>query len=260
MVFDNLGKKQMFDGEFHLYQTNDIRKYIDNFKASKDLYEKAKIPWKASIFITGLPGNGKSELINTLICEYKFMPITVTSEIDDAVLAATFNYAASKENVLLFIEDVDQLINDKIIDEDTIPLLLDSLDSSNCSKGLIIVMSAAKLPESYKESLFKFDKFVELSFPEYTKCVNSLFGKYFSKESLEKINSDCSKNHISYEYIYKLYKIFAKNMLSVKIDKKNDKVYLEEFQKMLKCITKENDLINKKYMKVSKKLGLESKK
>lgn len=238
----------------------DVRAFFEDFKKSKNVYEEAKLPWISTMFITGLPGNGKSELINTIICESGLFPFTVTPEIDDSVLAATFNYAASKENAILFIEDVDQLINDNVIDATTIPFILDALDPLNCCKGLTVLMSAVKIPESFKEIPFLFDKVVDLSFPEYDKCVPALFGKFFTKEKINQLKADCKKNNLSYGYIDKLYKMFVKSMLKVKIDKKNELKYFEEIQKILKYVVKESDLVNKKHMKPSKKLGLDSKK
>jgi hypothetical protein len=238
----------------------DIKSFLDEFKGSKDIYNEAKLAWKSTLLITGLPGNGKSELINTIVYESGYYPFTVTPEIDDSILAATFNYAASKENALLFIEDIDQLIVDNVIDATTIPFILDSLEPLNCSKGLVVIMSAVKIPESYKEIPYLFDKVVDLSFPEYDKCIPDLFGKFFSTSKLNQLKAECKKSNLSYGYIDKLYKIFANSMLKVNVDKKDESKYFEEIQKILKFVAKENDLVNKKYMKPSKKLGLDSKK
>ena len=248
----------LFFGEKQDIKT-EIKNYIDNFKTLENLYKEAKIPWKSVIFITGLPGNGKSELVNTIICETGLKSLTVSCEIDDSVLAATFNFAASKENTLLFIEDIDDFINDEIINVESLPYILDSLDSVNCSNGLIVLITAAKLPENYKDILFKFDKVIELSLPEYDKCVDKLFGRYLSTENLTQLKADCKKNKLSYGYIDLLYKLFAKNVIEVNIDKNKD-FFFNEIQKILKYIVKENDLANKKYMKTTKKLGLDSKK
>ncbi len=249
----------LFFGEKQAVKT-EIKDYLDNFKTLENEYKEAKIPWKSVVFITGLPGNGKSELVNTIICEIGLTPLTVSSEIDDGVLAATFNFAASKENAVLFIEDIDDLINDEVISANALPYILDSLDSVNCCNGLIVLVTAAKLPESYKDILFKFDKVIDLTFPEYDKCVDKFFERYLSGEKLTQLKSDCKKNKLSYGYIELLYKLFAKNVIGTKIDKRKDSVFFDEIQKILKHIIKENDLVNKKYMKVTKKLGLDSKK
>jgi hypothetical protein len=236
----------------------DLKSHIDNFFESEDVYDDADIPWKNAIFVHGLPGNGKTELINTIICEYGLDPVTVTSDnLDDSILELTFNFAGSKERSIVYVENVDELINENTIEAESITNLIDSFDSVNSGNGVLVLLSAVKMPEVYKDVMFKFDKQIELGFPEYTSCINNLFGRFFSDTKLNLLREECKKNHISYGFLERLYKLFAKNMLYVEIDKEKDDIYFEELMTILKHITKESDLVNKKYMKTTtKKLGL----
>jgi len=222
---------------------------IDSFMASREYYLKHNIPWNMSIMIDGAPGSGKTTLLNTIISNYNFEPITLNYfNADDSVLSAFFKSTENKQKCLLFIDDVDEYVDQGLITQE---FLFDSIESYRGSGGNIIILTCNKVPDVYKDSLFSFDCAVSLGMPEYNRCIKLLFGDKLSNNHTREIQKICELNELSYGYIYKLYRLFIKEVANKKPHGKKD--FYDEAHEMLTKVIKENEKLTKLY---SKKIGL----
>lgn len=232
----------------------DLKKTIDSFLDSKQYYNDNNIPWNLSILIEGIGRCCKTSLINTIISEYDILePITINYfNTDDSILNVLFKSAEEKHYSLLFIDNVDDYIDQQFI---TSEHLYDLIDSFNGNSGNILLFTCQKIPDIFKDSTFGFDKIINVEAPDYDAGICTLFKNYVSQQNIKDLQKVCKANALSYGHIYKLYKLFVKSLQIKKASKKKE-VFTDLIQ-ILTSIIKEDEKLNRAR---TKKIGLLNKK
>jgi hypothetical protein len=96
----------------------EIQRDITQFMASRDSYERYKVPWKRGILFVGPPGNGKTHCVKAAINLIKVPCLYVQSfgsrwETDERNIEAVFERAREQTPCCLVLEDLDALVHDK---------------------------------------------------------------------------------------------------------------------------------------------------
>lgn len=94
---------------------NDVEGFFEN----KELYKKFAVPWKRGVILHGVPGNGKTISIKTLINTLNSRPDPVSSLYvksfeacrgEKASIQKIFDHARRMAPCLLIFEDLDSLV------------------------------------------------------------------------------------------------------------------------------------------------------
>lgn len=187
----------------------DIKNYVEGFLSSKHIYEKLNVPWKSGFLAFGEPGCGKSSLIRTIIAQYNFKPVTVQSgtQTNDDTITEAFEYASTQEPALLYIEDLDSLL-DKTI---SLSHFLNQMDGVASRKGLMVIATAndlSKLKESVVDRPSRFDRKFEFPVPNHDMTIKYLgkwFGDILKPSDLKKIANETVPMNFSFAYLKELY-------------------------------------------------------
>ena len=187
----------------------DIKNYIEGFLSSKHIYEKVKVPWRSGALFFGEPGNGKTSLIKTIISNYNFKPVTVQSgtQTNDDTITEAFEYAASQEPALFYIEDLDTLLGQTI----SLSHFLNMMDGVSTRNGLMVIATAndlSRLKESVTDRPSRFDRKWEIPLPNEEmsfKYLNKWFGDVLKPAEYKKIIKQTVENNFSFAYLKELY-------------------------------------------------------
>ena len=124
----------------------EIQSDLAHFFASKQLYERYKIPWKRGVLLIGPPGNGKTHTVKALInqakqpCLYvKSFKSTYGTEHDN--IRSVFARARQTTPCVVVLEDLDSLIDDK-----SRSFFLNELDGFASNTG-VVVLATTNHPE-----------------------------------------------------------------------------------------------------------------
>lgn len=203
----------------------DIISSVEGFLASKEIYERANIPWKRGILLFGPPGNGKSSTIKTIMANYDFKPVTVMSSVqtNDDMITEAFEYAQEQEPGLLYIEDLDTLLSGPV----TLSHFLNLMDGVSSKNGIMVIATAndlSRLNEAILDRPSRFDRKWEVPLPDLEmskKYLVKWFGESIKQSALAKIAVDCVKKKFSYAYLKELYITSAYNALAAGRDQPN---------------------------------------
>lgn len=156
-------------------------------------------------------GLGKTFLINTIISEYDVNPITFNGNtIDDALLTEGFKFAEQFGPSLIFIEEIDFLIKEGIID---LKHFAETLDGINTMDSGTLVICTANNPEVLPDKIVRrpsrFDRKWVLPYPDLEMSVRYL-RKWFrhaiiDDKNLSEISGFAVANNFSYAYLKELY-------------------------------------------------------
>lgn len=118
---------------------SEIRGDMARFMASRELYERHRIPWKRGALLTGPPGNGKTQTVKALANEMKVPVLYVRSFVSryDTVpdnVRAVFERARATTPCMLVFEDVDAMIEEKHR-----ATFLNELDGFDSNTGVVTV-------------------------------------------------------------------------------------------------------------------------
>jgi len=188
---------------------DDIKNTVEGFLASKELYEKKKIPWKRGILFYGEPGNGKTTTIRTIISNYDFKPVTVQSsnQTNDEMITEAFEYALEQSPALLYIEDLDSLLGTSV----SVSHFLNLLDGVSSRNGILVIATANnldKLNEAVTDRPSRFDRKILIPLPDKDMTKRYLkhwFGKGLKAAEITKIAEDTVGMNFSYAYLKELY-------------------------------------------------------
>jgi hypothetical protein len=188
---------------------NEIKSSVEGFLNAKKIYEEAKVPWKRGILLYGLPGCGKSSIIKTIIGNYNFKPVTVQSgtQTTDDTITEAFEYAQLQEPGLLYIEDLDTLLDRTV----SLSHFLNMLDGVSSKKGILVIATAndlSALKESIVDRPSRFDRKWEIPLPDEDmahKYLQKWFGNSLKLKDYKKIASQAVENNFSYAYLKELY-------------------------------------------------------
>lgn len=185
----------------------EIKVMVENFLSSKEFYVQNKIPWKRGLLLHGHPGCGKTLIIRTIISEYNFKPITVTSDANSEVMREAFNYAQEQSPSLLYFEDLDSLL-EKRVDISTFLNLMDGISTRN---GIFVIATANevhKLRANITSRPSRFDRKFEIPLPTNEMAYSYLckfFGKTFNEAKYKELAKLSEKHKFSYAYLKELY-------------------------------------------------------
>lgn len=177
----------------------EIKNLVENFLNSKDFYMNNKMPWKRGILLYGVPGNGKSSLIRTIISMYNFKPVTIIPGADDGAIREAFYYAEEQSPSLLFFEDLDSLL-----EKNDISSFLNLMDGIAAKNGLLVIATAneiKKLKPSITDRPSRFDRKFEIPLPDQSMAFAYL-KKWFADTITVKKCKDLAKCAVKYEFSY----------------------------------------------------------
>jgi len=145
-LFDAI-KSASFD---NLILPSDLKREIQddfaNFFASREMYEKRRIPWKRGVLLIGPPGNGKTHTVKALINQTKQPCIYVKSfkscwGTDQDRIREVFVRARKTTPSVVVLEDLDSLI-----DNQNRAFFLNELDGFAANTG-VVVLATTNHPE-----------------------------------------------------------------------------------------------------------------
>jgi hypothetical protein len=186
---------------------DEIKGLVENFLASKDFYQKSRIPWKRGILLYGKPGNGKTSIIRTIISNYNFKPVTIVPGANDEAVREAFTYAEEQSPSLLYFEDLDSLL-EKSIDPSAFLNLMDGISAKN---GLLVIATAnevKKLKSNITDRPSRFDRKFEIPLPNAEMAYIYLrrwFGNLITVKKCKELAKYAAKYEFSYAYLKELY-------------------------------------------------------
>jgi len=185
----------------------ELKDLVENFLSSRDFYIEKKIPWKRGFLLYGQPGNGKTSIIRTIISEYNFKPVTIMPGANSETLREAFSYAEEQSPSLLYIEDLDSLIENGF-DVSTFLNLLDGISSKN---GLLVIATAndvKKLKTNITRRPSRFDRKFDIPLPNQEMAYIYLkrwFGNIIDTKKCRDLAKCAEKYELSYAYLRELY-------------------------------------------------------
>lgn len=126
----------------------DLTKDIQNFYSNetKMLYENLGIPYKRNYLFEGLPGTGKTSLIQAIasMCEKDIGMLSFNDKFTDISLMRAIKNI--QDDSILVMEDIDALFQERKKNDDrhvmiTFSGLLNALDGLNTKDGLTVIMT-----------------------------------------------------------------------------------------------------------------------
>jgi AAA+ superfamily predicted ATPase len=124
----------------------EIQEDFEQFFASREVYEKYRIPWKRGVLLIGPPGNGKTHTVKALINKTKQPCLYVKSlnccwGTDHDRIREVFERARKTVPAIVVLEDLDSLI-----DNDNRAFFLNELDGFATNTG-VVVLATTNHPE-----------------------------------------------------------------------------------------------------------------
>ena len=160
-LFDAI-KSSSFD---NLILAADLKREIQddfaNFFASREMYERYRIPWKRGVLLIGPPGNGKTHTVKALINQTKRPCLYVKSfsacwGTDHDRIRTVFTRARKTTPSIVVLEDLDSLI-----DDENRAFFLNELDGFATNTGVVVLATTNhpdKLDQSILDRPSRFDR------------------------------------------------------------------------------------------------------
>lgn len=146
-----------------------IKDDLQQFFASRVLYEEYGIPWKRGILFVGPPGNGKTHAVKAIInaltqpCLY-VKSFRAQHYTDDDNIRAVFDRARKSAPCILVLEDLDSLLT-----SENRSFFLNELDGFAANVG-IVALATTNHPERLDPSILdrpsRFDRKYPFNLPE----------------------------------------------------------------------------------------------
>jgi len=117
----------------------EIQRDITQFIASREVYERYRVPWKRGILFVGAAGNGKTHCVKAAINLIKVPCLYVQSfssrwDTEQSNIDAVFGRARELTPCCLVLEDLDALVNDK-----NRSFFLNQLDGFEQNTGILTI-------------------------------------------------------------------------------------------------------------------------
>ncbi len=230
----------------------EIKFSVESFLNAKDFYVENNIPWKRGLIFHGIPGNGKTSLIRTIIANYNFKPVTIVQEAENDTIREAFEYAQEQSPSLLYFEDIDSLLEN--ID---LSLFLNLIDGVSSKNGLFIIATAnnvSKLKASVMDRPSRFDRKFEIPLPNLemsVKYLSHLFKDKITKVNIEDLAKNGVKNRFSYVHLKDLYI----SSMFYAISQKRKKPNKADIDKALAVLVKDRDTYGTNKINVDKYLN-----
>jgi chaperone BCS1 len=176
----------IFDDNFY----EDIENDIDKFLHNKDWYKEKGIPWRRGYLLHGVPGGGKTTLIETLAGRFNFninILDLMNDKLTDQYLIELF--ASIRDNSIIVVEDIDTIFEKRTPTSDKIKItfsgLLNAIDGIASKDGQIIFMTTNNidvLDDALKRS-GRLDKHIEFDYASEQQK-RKMFLKFFKEDEL----------------------------------------------------------------------------
>jgi AAA+ superfamily predicted ATPase len=149
----------------------EIQEDFANFFASREVYDKYRIPWKRGVLLIGPPGNGKTHTVKALINQTKQPCLYVKSfkscwGTDHDRIRNVFKRARATTPSILVLEDLDSLI-----DNQNRAFFLNELDGFAANTG-VLVLATTNHPERLDPAILdrpsRFDRKYYFNLPAET--------------------------------------------------------------------------------------------
>jgi hypothetical protein len=139
----------------------EIQDDFANFFASREMYERHRIPWKRGVLLIGPPGNGKTHTVKALINQTKQPCLYVKSfkscwGTDHDRIREVFSRARKTTPSIVVLEDLDSLI-----DNENLAFFLNELDGFASNIGVVVLATTnhpEKLDQAILERPSRFDR------------------------------------------------------------------------------------------------------
>jgi len=164
----------------------EIQDDFNQFFASREVYERYRLPWKRGVLFIGPPGNGKTHTVKALInwlgkpCLY-VKSLKARYATDHETIHAVFDRARQTTPCILILEDLDSLLTDR-----NRSFFLNELDGFAANTG-VVVLATTNHPDRLDPAILdrpsRFDRKYYFELPEPSERLT-----YVQKwnESLEK--------------------------------------------------------------------------
>lgn len=216
------------------HQKEAIVQDIQNFKKSKTWYTQAGIPYRRGYLLKGLPGTGKTSIVNGIAHEFSMSVHTVNlSEMSDSSLASACR--EMEANSILLLEDIDAAVKTRELqksaevdkaDSDklfgvTLSGLLNVLDGINSPSGVLVFMTTNHA-ERLDPALIRPGRCdVKISFGPATRDQKlELYSRFFTEDSeavrVEFVDADTSVTMSDLQ----------ERLLNIRSDRMNEKTNL----------------------------------
>jgi hypothetical protein len=168
-LFDAI-KSASFDNLILPYEMKrEIQDDFGNFFASREVYDKHRIPWKRGVLLIGPPGNGKTHTVKALINQTKRPCLYVKSfkacwGTDHDRIRDVFAQARKTTPSILVLEDLDSLI-----DRENRAFFLNELDGFAANTGVVVLATTNhpdKLDPAILDRPSRFDRKYHFNLPE----------------------------------------------------------------------------------------------
>tara|TARA_Y100001958_G_scaffold30715_1_gene19797 strand:- start:1631 stop:2860 length:1230 start_codon:yes stop_codon:yes gene_type:complete len=180
-----------------------INKFLDT--NTRDEYIQYGIPYKSVYLLYGVPGGGKTSLINCIAAETDadIYIIPITSELKDSDLISAFSELSVSDDdkqQIVVIEDIDCIFDERKANDHnniTLQTLLNCLDGLTCVEGLLLFITANK-PEVLDYALIRssrIDHKIEFDYADEYQTEN-MFCKFFDKSLFKEFYKNI--DHLKY--------------------------------------------------------------
>ena len=220
----------------------ELKGLVEKFLSSQEFYSKNRIPWKRGILLYGKPGNGKTSIIRTIMSMYNFKPVTIAPGANEEALREAFSYAEEQSPALLYLEDLDSLLEKNVYPS----AFLNLMDGISAKNGLLIVATAndvKKLKSNITDRPSRFDRKFEIPLPNSEMAYIYLkrwFGNLIAPKKCKELSKYAEKYEFSYAYLKEAYISAMFEALS-----HNRKVPTEkDIDNAIKRLIKDKNLLN----------------
>lgn len=180
-----------------------INKFLDI--NTRDDYIQYGVPYKSVYLLYGVPGGGKTSLINCIAAETDadIYMIPITSELRDSDLISAFSDLSVSDDdkqKIVVIEDIDCIFDERKandVNNITLQTLLNCLDGLTCVEGLLLFITANK-PEVLDYALIRssrIDHKIKFDYADRYQTEN-MFYKFFDKSLFSEFYNNI--DHLKY--------------------------------------------------------------
>ena len=191
----------IFDDGFYENIYSDIEKFIHN----KEWYREKGIPWRRGYLLYGVPGTGKTTLIETLAGEFK-MGINILDLMNDKLTDQYLIdlFSQNKENSVIVVEDIDTIFDGRIPTSDKVKItfsgLLNAMDGLASREGQIVFMTTNNIDilDNALKSSGRLDSHIKFDYATEQQK-HKMFLKFFKDdtENAKKFEEATKDFHIS---------------------------------------------------------------